>query len=306
MQLQFNALHYFSEVPGPNTRTSGRAMQQQQVDLTCALAWSLHVIGHRLRVWTNDGLRFKELLGPEREVPLQMREVAFLNRFPPNLPFYAAHHKLDLYRFFSHESHINCLVDTDVVANPRKVEILEDTFAQANPPEAWVYDISDQVFPAFGTRRVIQDLQSLGVRHADPRWYGGEFIAATPEFFGLLNDRLESILPDYLSIGASLHHQSDESLLSPMINISRTEGGAVAEVGARGLIHRLWATRTNHSQKSSSILEQTFLWHLPNCKRELAAFSRHRNIRRLKRAAVRRRLVAEWVRRFVRARGDGS
>jgi len=278
--LQFNTLLFLTDRPSVNTRRTGRAMQRSYVRQTLALARSLDTLGKKLRVFTNDKESLLDIASGESTSATPqytVREVRFPSDIPPTIQFFAAHHKLFLFSLFAEEAHCNCLLDTDVVVNPAKRSLIQ--LLEENPQiDGWVYDISDQVFPAFGTAVVQGDLRrEMGVQHPFPRWYGGEFIIGNARLFRYLQEECQRHLAKYIETSARLHHNSDEFLVSAALN-NNYQKLILADAGATGLVVRHWANRTLHVQRPTSVLRQSLFWHLPSSKDALALYCRHGNL----------------------------
>jgi hypothetical protein len=280
-ELQFNTLVFLTNEPSVNTRRRGAAMQRSYVHQALALARSLESLGKTLRILTNDRKVLLEIMSSENHsasVPCAVQEVRFPTNLPCTIRFFAAHHKLFLFSVFAQETHYNCLLDTDVVANHAKRSLIQ--LLEENPRvDGWVYDISDQVFPAFGTAAVQDDLRrNMGVEHPFPRWYGGEFIIGNARLFNYLHEECSRHLATYIETSSRLHMSSDECLVSAALN-SNHQNLILADAGASGLVVRHWASKTRHVKKPPSVLSHSLFWHLPNAKDALALYRKHGSLR---------------------------
>jgi hypothetical protein len=277
---QFNTLVYFTDKHSINSRRRGAGLQDAYVRQALGLARSLSGCGKVLRVFTNNRELFQSLIPPEVTSPnITLAGLDLALDIPRDIGFYAAHHKLCLFSRFSQESGLNCLLDVDVIANGANAS-LADVLEEASGVDGWVYDISGQVFPAYGTRRVQGDLRALGVVNAFPRWFGGEFLLGNPRFFSYLDTECRALLPRYLEVYLKLHHVGDEALISAVLN-DAGDAVRIADVGASGLIVRYWSGKTLHVQNGHSSLLRAFLWHLPDSKELLESFHKHGNTRSL-------------------------
>ena len=280
-ELQFNTLLFLTNEPSVNTRRRGPAMQRSYVRQALALARSLDSLGKRLRVFTNDRKSLLDIISSESRSlapPYTIQEVSFPPDIPCTMQFFAAHHKLFLFSVFAQEANCNCLLDTDIVANRAKRSLIQ--LLEENPQiDGWVYDISDQVFPAFGTTAVQDDLRrNMGVQHPFPRWYGGEFIIGNARLFNYLHQECLRHLGNYIETSARLHMSSDECLLSAALN-NNYEKLILADAGASGLVVRHWASKTQHVKRPPSVLSHSLFWHLPNSKDALALYRKHGSLR---------------------------
>ena len=254
-------------------------MQRSYVRQTLALARSLDGLGKTLRIFTNDRKSFLDIASSEgpSAPPFTVQEICFPPDIPATIRFFAAHHKLFLFSVFAREAHFNCLLDTDMVANQAKrslIQLLEENVRV----DGWVYDISDQVFPAFGTTAVQDDLRELGVQHPFPRWYGGEFIIGNARLFSYLHEECVRQLGKYIEASSRLRQISDEGLVSAALN-NNYQNLTLADAGASGLVVRHWACKTLHVKRPPSVLNESLFWHLPNSKDALALYRKHGSLR---------------------------
>jgi hypothetical protein len=223
---------------------------------------------------------------------LALREQAFQLELPADLPFRSAHHKLELLGSFARGElgDLVALLDLDCVVLRR--------FAISADAAVTAYDISDQVLPAYGERRVAADLSRLlGRDCGQPRWFGGEFIAGTPAAFARLVGEIGALWPRYLDGLDRFHHIGDEMLLSAACLSLRERGGAVRDAGSDGVVARWWSGRTLAPLAPLSEAERRAVLHLPADKAYLARrarepFERDPFLRRFRRHAGRERQVA--------------
>jgi hypothetical protein len=281
--VQFNTLLFLTSKRSPNVRRTGIQLQRLYVGQALSLARSLNSCGKELRVFTNDRDTVMDLMARETHrdlIRLHVTQIEFPTwPLPENVRFFAAHHKLFLFSHLAQEAHPNCLVDVDVVMNCNNLSLTE-LFDQNPRIDGWVYDISDQVFPAYGTQAVQEDMRLLGVRHPFPRWYGGEFIMGGPRLFAYLHEQCESYLRSYLSLLPRLHHVGDECVVSAALN-HNAQNLTFADAGASGLVVRQWTGRTLHVGKPCGMLKHCLLWHLPDAKAALSRFHKHGSLETL-------------------------
>ncbi|HZZ03367.1 MAG TPA: hypothetical protein VFE81_10710, partial [Paraburkholderia sp.] len=103
------------------------------------------------------------------------------------------------------------------------------------------FDISDQVFPPYGSERVVADLEIVaGKRLRNPRWYGGEFLLATPAALRRLVPRARASYARYISESGRVKHHGDEAFISATLNALVDEGQGLIEVGAYQAVGRHW------------------------------------------------------------------
>ena len=303
--VQFNTLLFLTEQRSANVRRSGARLQRLFVGQALSLARSLNICGKELRVFTNDRDTVLDLIAresPSGAIRLQVKQVDFPRSLPEDIGFFAAHHKLFLYPHFARDAHPNCLLDADVVINSNNLSLAQ-LFDQDGRIDGWVYDISDQVFPAYGTQALQQDIRLLGASHPFPRWYGGEFIMGTPSLFAYLHEHCSRNLTSYVALLSRLHNVGgEECFVSSALN-HNAQGLTLADAGASGLVVRQWTNRTLHVGKPCKVLKQCLFWHLPDAKAALGRFHEHGSLRTLYRnvcwlAACRRVKTAATITRW--------
>ena len=223
---------------------------------------------------------------------------------PKNTPFYAAHFKLDLM-----DQVAGCLpadtmlllLDADMVALLPLDHDMIERCAQAG---LGAFDISDQVFPAYGSQRVVADLEIVANRRLrNPRWYGGEFLLATAVALRRLVPCARACYARYLSESARLRHHGDEAFISAALNTLTDEGQGLIEVGAYQAVGRHWPGNT---YRDVGWFRCCSFVHLPGGKELLekearfAEFAPDRFWRHMRAAHLRGRL-RRAVKRIVRA-----
>ncbi|WP_183085283.1 hypothetical protein [Trinickia fusca] len=192
---------------------------------------------------------------------------------PKSTPFYAAHFKLDLMSQVAstlpHDA-LLLLLDTDMVAMRELDEGLVERSARLG---AGVFDISDQVFPVYGSARVIADLEAVaGCTLENPRWYGGEFLLCTPAFLSRLVACGKRCFVRYVAEISNLHHHGDEAFISAALSLLAQSGERLVDVGAYQAVGRLWPGNTHRNLYWFS--RCAFL-HLPGSKTLIEHEARH-------------------------------
>lgn len=233
------------------------------------LARSLRHFGHGFTLLTNTALD-RYAPGLLQAHGLQVRQIEFSTEVPRNIPFYSAHFKLDALRHMAAQAHEDyaLLLDLDIEcvrAFPAAAELV----TQSGLP--LVYDITDQVRPAYGETRIAADLALIAGRPLPPCWYGGELLGGTPAFLARLNAVVEELWPRYVKDHASLHHQGDEMLVSAALGLLRLEGAPLYDAGQLGLVTRWWSQQPRHPQlRFADAASDATLLHLPQDKLHLA------------------------------------
>ena len=197
---------------------------------------------------------------------------------PSGTRFYAAHHKLDALiagldllktdedRFF--------LLDADIIVR-RCFDSEQMNMVQS--ADLIVYNISDQVFPAYGATRIKADIENVAnTSFADAKWFGGEMIGGNRKGLQHLIEKANSVLPRYFDRLPSLHHVGDEMFISASLNLLLKDEPTlkIIEQNPYRLISRHWARHTDRSFQHH--MQSTFV-HCPDSKPalELLSLSQH-------------------------------
>jgi hypothetical protein len=227
----------------------------------------------KLNIFTNDVdavcLGLSGL--PLSERPL-VHELNVATDVPADVSFYAAHFKLDVLAQAAEMLHVDqilLLLDTDIVAL-RELDC--GMLGRCTRVGVGAFDISDQVFSAYGSQRVIHDLEIVAGRAlANPRWYGGEFLLATRDFLGRLVPCARQCYQNYILELESLQHHGDEVFISAALNILADEGQAMIDVGNYQAIGRHWSGNTHRDLRW---FQNCSLLHLSGAKTLLENESR--------------------------------
>jgi hypothetical protein len=221
----------------------------------------------RLNIFTNSTARVADLLA---DVPAHARpDVHALSvthtGLPKSTPFYAAHFKLDLLSQAGSrlpDDSLMLLLDTDMAAlKPLDTDVILRCAALG----VGAFDISDQVFSAYGSSQVIADLELVaGRRLRNPRWYGGEFLLATPAFLRRLVARGNGDFERYVAQIRSLRQHGDEVFISAALNALADEGQPILDVGAYQAVGRHWSGNTH---RNLAWFKRCAFIHLPGNKR---------------------------------------
>ena len=257
-ETRFYGLLYIDEQN--NKDHSGLRCGVDPIDIyiMCASLCSktFRAMGSALHLITNKGEYVRRRLERLNLDDLAVLDHDFSLTVPKKIWFYSAHFKLDILKAFGlgqFGERIG-LIDLDTVLLRR----LPSSAGLA------VYDISDQVFPAFGKHRVVSDLQLVSGRSlSDPRWYGGEFVAGSAVEFATISRHIDSCWPTYVKYISSLHHVGDEMIMSSALNMARADGVEMVDYGQAGLVARWWTDPTEHKQAPFDAVTGAALLHLP-------------------------------------------
>jgi hypothetical protein len=248
--------------------------EQQLVELYARNAitlWrSLDRTGISFTLVCQDASRVRALASRFGAPDLDIRAIPFPLEIPSGVPFYSAHHKLDVFRHLATlpDGAYVGLVDLDVVALGELPTTLRRIIESGMP---LAYDITDQVAPAYGFDVIARDLEKLTGIPSEARWYGGELLAGQPWFFRALCDQIAGCYAVYVDVWRQLHHQGDEIITSAAVQQLLGQGLQVADGGSLGITRRYWSIATLHPQPKLDDTPPPFLLHLPADKMFLAS-----------------------------------
>jgi hypothetical protein len=231
---------------------------------------SLAEIGVPLVLLTNNAAEIGKIMRcPPHAMP-NIKEISFESDIPMNVGFYSAHRKWEVFRYLGsvEEDAYLLLLDLDVIVGRGIAESFRFCAEQGIP---LVYDITDQVVPAYGSRRILADLKAISPVFGSVRWYGGEYFSGKPAFFSELYKRVEIFRASYLKRASLLHHNGDEFVSTMAIETLKREGWRIDDGGTLGVIGRYWSVRCKHHQRSfAHFADFCSLLHLPADKGFLA------------------------------------
>jgi len=236
----------------------------------CNLANSLESFGLEYAIITNSESELLSIISGLTK-KLKIIEINFCLTVPKKIKFYSAHYKIEAFKFLSKQkSGYHILMDVDMVmVNPISRNL--DNLIKNNIPI--VYDISNQLH----AKDIHEDITKLSNSIIDPKWFGGEFISGSPNFFNNLSRIIERITDKYFMVYSEMNHTSDESITSTAINIMLQEGQHIYN-GDRGIVNRYWSTNVEHKQKLLLYKCNSVFLHLPYDKYFLASIS-HRTFK---------------------------
>jgi len=245
--------------------------------LKCAsvLNESLLSQGYKFELLTNNKTKLHEILN-SNNLAMTIREIPFQLNVPDGINFYSAHFKIDAFCYLSKLSYTYmALIDLDIICLNEMPPSLSNCITYGFPI---YYDISDQVFPAYGALKILDSMKIIDNDAFVGVWAGGEFLSGTANFFRDLYNEIQRIGPKYFSNWKHVHHQGDEILTSIALeNLKRKKSWNIVNGGTLGIIGRYWSVDTLHIQKNISSYYDNFLLHLPADKKFLSELT-HQNI----------------------------
>jgi hypothetical protein len=194
MQHQFYTASCLLKRKHANIRGGGDPLD---IYLRCAslCARSVAHHGYRFRLVTNDRLCVERRIHELGLDEIDLFEQRFSLSVPGHLPFWAAHRKLELYRFAGSGRLGEQLgiIDIDTVM------IAAINFPSVAPGSILAYDITNRLISEFGYEKVLADLERVsGKRLSECRWFGGEFIFGRAESFQRLAEMVFRLWPSYI------------------------------------------------------------------------------------------------------------
>jgi hypothetical protein len=249
-KLGFYTLMYFDS--GEQRRITGKEYKsEERLDLyvrgACLLDKSLKINGFLgLNLLTNDQNAIKSSLQRIGYEGLEITEIKFDLDVPKGIPFYSAHYKIDVFRYFSTKSNdeYSILLDSDIVCFDK---FREEFYALVDSGTPMVYYIQEYVNISErkmdDVRKVVSDLSWMP-------WCGGEFIGGTATFYGNLYNEIISFKSDYWKNISTLFHVGDEFLTSIAIERLKRRGCYIMDANQINVIHRYWSIYEKNSYKS--------------------------------------------------------
>jgi hypothetical protein len=245
---------------------NGGANLECYVNCCNTLNNSLLKHGHYLTVLTNKP---EEISKYNHEVKL--KKIAFHLDVPADIRFYSAHYKIDAFKYLSNnnEDEYSVLLDNDIICINNMPENFKNIIGSDIP---MCYDITDQVYPAYGRMKIIQDKSLIMGIESIGNWAGGEFIGGSKTFWAELYNRCMGYWENYKQYYKNVHHQSDEMLVSCAIEKFIRDKESIINIGSIGGVSRFWSIKTLHIGKPIEALYDNFLLHLPADKRFLSNY----------------------------------
>ena len=265
---------YIDETQIQHSSVGKGALPTKDVYIGCAssLLASCSRYGVRVEILTNQpayvNAQLRRFGAPEIAMSAN-----FSRNVPKDIPFYAAHFKLDAIRQLASGafgSYIG-LIDNDVVM----LDLPAVDLAAWADNRLFIYDISKTVLEEYGAERVQSDLRRVAATDLrSTQWYGGEFISGSCAAFQILSERIERLWPTYKALTGVLHHVGDEMIVSAALN-DLVDDGAIrlTDVGDEHYrwISRWFSTRSRFRQMPLSHHLGSSMLHLPADKRFIAA-----------------------------------
>ncbi len=219
-----------------------------------------------LFVFTNNRTKVSAWFS-NKQLSLKVIEITPSIMVPAGTRFFSAHYKLDALvaglGLLQEDQDRFILLDTDVIANHK---FSDEQTVMISKADLVVYDISDQVFPAYGAAKVIGDIELVaGNSFIDCKWFGGELIAGSKLGLSRLIEKARELLPRYFEHIGKLHHVGDEMFVTASINtlLQEPTGLKIVSQNPYRLISRHWS---RHTDRPLSFHMQHNFIHCPGSK----------------------------------------
>ncbi len=237
--------------------------------LKCAqqLDFSLKAAGFELIILTNDKAFLQRI--DKENYPIKIHQLDFHLQVPSGARFYASYFRLELYTYLAQlTDDYLALIDCDILCINDMPPALKNCITHKIP---LYYDITDQMTPAYGAQRIIEDKEMLTKRKSVGLWSGGEFMAGPPSFFKRLYEEINLIKSDYFERINEFAVQGDEMIISSAIEkILLSDDARLMDAGKLSIIGRCWSPKPKHAQVSLKGFTNYFLLHLPSDKKFIA------------------------------------
>jgi hypothetical protein len=205
------------------------------------------------------------------DYPIEIICIDFSLNVPSGISYFSPHFKIDVYKYFaSLDEPYVALIDNDIICLNETPPHLNSIIELGIP---MYYDVTDQIVPSETRDVILRDKQKVSSDNVIGLWFGGEFIAGPPSFFGDLYHEIETLMNRYFSNYTSLFHKSDETLSSVAIERMIINGYKILDAGALDIIGRYWSPKPKHVQRSFDAYVNHFLVHLPSDKKFLMSLN---------------------------------
>ena len=216
--------------------------------------------GYKFVLITNEFKYLNKLL-KKINYKLKIKEIKFKTFVPKNTHFYACHFRVDVYRYLSSlKKKYSILLDLDVLI----LKKLSKISYYRNNNINLVNDITNNVIPAYGKKKILKSLQTLDKRIKKVKWYGGDFFSGNYLFFKILYKYTKFFQKKLINNIDILSDQTDELFMSVAINeIKNKKKYIVKNTTDENIFTRYWNTNVKHNQKQLTYYKKFNILHIP-------------------------------------------
>jgi hypothetical protein len=232
---------------------------------------SIRKCGYKFIILTNNKAYIQKKIKKDIKNSICVQEILFKTSVPRNMHFFSCHYRVDVFRYFSKlRNTISILLDLDVVIIRNLKKINFSIFSNTGI----VHDISSNFFPAYGIKKVSSDLEMLtGFKINNAKWYGGDFIAGSENFFHILHTKTKKYQEKFIKLSKKFSNYTDEFFLTAAIlDIEKNKNYKIVDGSKLKIWSRYWSVNTKHKQNKIENYLKFFMLHLPADKNFIANF----------------------------------
>ncbi|MDC2976325.1 hypothetical protein OAY13_00700 [Candidatus Pelagibacter sp.] len=209
---------------------------------------------------TNNKKYINSLL-KKMDIKITLLEIKFKTFVNKNTHFYSCHFRVDIFRYFSKlKNSYSILIDLDTVLinkiSKKQILKLYDY--------GLVNNITDNVIPAYGEKKILKNLKILDPKIEKIFWYGGDFFGGNQNFYKILYSISKSYQKKFNNNLKYLKNQTDELFISlSIIKIKKLNLYKIKNANSNKFFSRYWSSSTLHKQKHFKYYFNYKLLHLP-------------------------------------------
>ena len=216
--------------------------------------------GYDFILVTNESKYLNKLL-KKINYQLTLKDIKFKTYVPKNTHFYACHFRVDVFKYLSNlKKTYSILLDLDVLVIKKPSKFLYYKKNNIN----LVNDITKNVIPAYGKRKILDNLNILNKEIKKVDWYGGDFFAGNHIFFKILYKKTEYYQKIFVKNIKVLSNQTDELFMTAAIKEIRSKKLCnFKNAKDVNIFTRYWNTNIKHKQREISYYKKFNLLHIP-------------------------------------------
>jgi hypothetical protein len=232
---------------------------------------AIHDCGYEFVILTNNKSYILKKIKKEFMNAISIIEIAFPLKVSKSMHFYCCHYRVDIFKYLSKlKNTSSILLDLDVVILKNLKKINYKIFENCGV----VHDISSNIFPAYGFKKIKENLQMLmGYKVKNPRWYGGDFIGGSEKFFQILHSLTKKYQSKFTKLKKKFPSYTDEFFLTAAIlDIKKNIKYKIVDGCHLRVWSRYWSINTIHKQMNIKKYFNFYMLHLPADKEFIAKF----------------------------------
>ena len=216
--------------------------------------------GYDFILVTNESKYLNKLL-KKINYQLTLKDIQLKTYVPKNTHFYACHFRVDVFKYLSNlKKTYSILLDLDVLVIKKPSKFLYYKKNNIN----LVNDITKNVIPAYGKRKILDNLNILNKEIKKVDWYGGDFFAGNHIFFKILYKKTEYYQKIFVKNIKVLSNQTDELFMTAAIKEIRSKKLCnFKNAKDVNIFTRYWNTNIKHKQREISYYKKFNLLHIP-------------------------------------------